>query len=122
MFRKYIRYGVFLPIVALCEMVGCTDEPVTAGEAPVCWPGQPGCYGVTAGYGYPGAGGGYPQAQCLPHEQPCAGGCFDLSSSSLNCGACGVACAPDQVCSAGVCRDRGGKERRQDDREGECAH
>jgi hypothetical protein len=42
---------------------------------------------------------------CLPNQQLCALGCADVSSNAQHCGACGVACAPGQICQAGACLD-----------------
>ncbi len=37
---------------------------------------------------------------CLPDCYKCGGNCVETFA---NCGACGVACAPGQVCSRGAC-------------------
>src|SRR5262249_20153362 len=43
---------------------------------------------------------------CCPHENQlnCGGTCVDYLTDPLNCGGCGVACAPGQFCDTGVCR------------------
>lgn len=43
-------------------------------------------------------------AGCPDGELECGGGCVDVSSSALHCGACGAACDPGQSCRAGSCR------------------
>lgn len=40
---------------------------------------------------------------CPQGETPCGGVCRSLGADVANCGACGVACAPYQVCNAGAC-------------------
>lgn len=42
-------------------------------------------------------------SSCLEGQVDCGGVCTDLSSDPLNCGACGVTCAPDSSCDFGVC-------------------
>ncbi len=46
---------------------------------------------------------GHPNPTCLPTQTACDGGCFDLTSTRSNCGACGVACGTDQICTQGAC-------------------
>jgi DNA-binding beta-propeller fold protein YncE len=43
-------------------------------------------------------------AECSEGLTSCFGRCEDLSSSTANCGACGIICGRGQVCSEGSCR------------------
>jgi hypothetical protein len=62
---------------------------------------------VTEGGGTSSPGGastgGATAVVCLATETKCDGVCADLLSDAANCGACGSACTPTQVCSAGQC-------------------
>jgi hypothetical protein len=40
---------------------------------------------------------------CPAGTSNCSGTCVNLSTTSLDCGACGTACAANQVCSGGAC-------------------
>lgn len=40
---------------------------------------------------------------CPPYQADCGSGCMPITLDPKNCGACGVTCAPSQVCSAGTC-------------------
>jgi hypothetical protein len=42
-------------------------------------------------------------AVCAPGTTRCGDRCTDLASDPSNCGACGVACAPESTCAAGGC-------------------
>lgn len=42
-------------------------------------------------------------ATCEGTATNCEGSCADLQTDARNCGACGMACAPGQACSAGAC-------------------
>lgn len=42
--------------------------------------------------------------RCQPGFQACDGTCVDVRTSSLNCGACGAACAVGSNCSRGLCQ------------------
>ncbi|WP_224244613.1 hypothetical protein [Hyalangium gracile] len=42
--------------------------------------------------------------ECGEGLTECSGECVDLTSSTTDCGACGVACGPEQVCSQGSCQ------------------
>ncbi|HYH95961.1 MXAN_6577-like cysteine-rich protein [Hyalangium sp.] len=50
--------------------------------------------------------GGCPElgAECGEGLTTCFGQCVDISSTSANCGACGVVCGRGQVCAEGTCR------------------
>jgi len=41
--------------------------------------------------------------KCSPKEALCDDGCVDLQNDEGNCGACGVACASNEVCQEGTC-------------------
>jgi hypothetical protein len=43
---------------------------------------------------------------CVAPGTMCAGRCVDLHADDSNCGACGSVCAPDETCTAAVCRLR----------------
>jgi hypothetical protein len=43
---------------------------------------------------------------CDPGFIPCDGVCVDPATDALNCGACGHACADDEICTAGACMPR----------------
>jgi hypothetical protein len=45
---------------------------------------------------------------CPPTLFDCAGTCVDPSSDPQNCGGCGIACSPGQVCEQGACVDSRG--------------
>jgi hypothetical protein len=40
---------------------------------------------------------------CPPGRTPCGGSCVDQTTDPANCGACGHACAPTEVCNEGGC-------------------
>ncbi len=44
-----------------------------------------------------------PGATCPASFSECSSGCVDPRADRQNCGACGKACAPGEVCSAGAC-------------------
>ncbi len=50
-----------------------------------------------------GAGAYTCQPPCTPPTVLCEGGCIDVSSDPLNCGACGKVC-PSNLCSNGMCQ------------------
>jgi hypothetical protein len=41
---------------------------------------------------------------CPPGQTFCYPSCVDLSTSPFNCGACGLQCAPAEVCAGGLCQ------------------
>src|SRR5690349_15741578 len=43
-------------------------------------------------------------ANCASGQQSCGGTCIDVLANPANCGACGKACAADQVCDQGACK------------------
>jgi len=43
---------------------------------------------------------------CPVGQSSCAGGCVALATDARNCGACGVGCSREQVCSEGACQQR----------------
>ena len=47
--------------------------------------------------------GGACQLICPPAEVPCGVACANITSDTLNCGACGRVCPPGTVCTGGVC-------------------
>lgn len=63
--------------------------------------------GFGAGFpdpGFPGTGfPGEPADRCVGAQALCTSGCANLLSDPNNCGACGIACPPGQLCNAGVC-------------------
>lgn len=40
---------------------------------------------------------------CMAGQQACAGTCVNVQVDAANCGACGQACAGNQLCAAGHC-------------------
>ena len=46
---------------------------------------------------------GEPREECSEGQTDCGAGCIDTMASAANCGACGVACATDEVCFMGEC-------------------
>jgi hypothetical protein len=46
---------------------------------------------------------GFCSTACPAGQVACSGACVDISSTSSNCGACGVACASGQTCQNGAC-------------------
>lgn len=44
-----------------------------------------------------------PSTQCPPGQKQCGSACIDPMTNTENCGVCGSACAPGEVCSAGDC-------------------
>lgn len=54
-----------------------------------------------------GTGGGS-QGGCAAGQTACGAACVDINTDFSNCGSCGKACGPGQVCSAGVCSCGGG--------------
>lgn len=44
---------------------------------------------------------------CRSDETDCAGTCVATESNPRHCGACGIACAPSEVCSMGACNAMG---------------
>lgn len=51
----------------------------------------------------PTTDGGGGAATCTGATTPCNGACVDTQRSVENCGTCGRACAPGEVCQAGSC-------------------
>ena len=49
-----------------------------------------------------------PAPLCPEGQSRCGDACVDLSSSSSQCGACGVACSSTQLCVEGACQCRAG--------------
>lgn len=43
---------------------------------------------------------------CPSSQTECPAGCTDTSIDKVNCGRCGIACTPGEVCSAGTCVGR----------------
>ncbi len=50
------------------------------------------------------AGGGGPTLVCAAGQAACGQVCLDVLSDPSNCGGCGIPCASDQTCQAGVCQ------------------
>ena len=50
-----------------------------------------------------GEGGSGDDVSCPGAQTSCGGTCVDVAISKTNCGACGTACSPGQVCSQGKC-------------------
>jgi hypothetical protein len=42
---------------------------------------------------------------CPGTTKDCSGGCVNTNADPLNCGDCGIVCAPNQLCVAGGCQD-----------------
>ncbi|MFN8665201.1 MAG: hypothetical protein U0075_25190 [Thermomicrobiales bacterium] len=56
----------------------------------------------------PETGGSEPEPaspSCPEGQVECSGTCADLTTDSLNCGACGVVCGPDVACVSGACSE-----------------
>jgi hypothetical protein len=49
------------------------------------------------------SGGVEPKASCSGGRTACGESCTDIGTDRENCGACGAACAPSEVCSQGAC-------------------
>jgi len=76
-----------------CGATSCIDGEAGCAEGEVC------------------DGTGACSDQCSPEYTLCDGACFDLSSSSLSCGACGNACEVTERCQDGQCVCREGLTR-----------
>lgn len=74
----------------------CCD---TAGTGGVCCPQ---CKACSGGNCNSNKADNTPCSTAEPNSVCCSGTCSGLNDSS-NCGACGVTCDFDQVCSGGVC-------------------
>lgn len=48
------------------------------------------------------------QCNCPAGTTPCPDGCYNTKNNPSNCGACGNACLPGQICQKGECRCPGG--------------
>jgi hypothetical protein len=59
-----------------------------------------GCAGSPGG---PSPDGGMNCSYCGQNYTACGVYCVDLGSDPTHCGACGVACGPGQICTAGTC-------------------
>ncbi len=72
---------------------------------------QTGLIGLSDGDGGSTDGGGFTvgaadagrDAGCPSGETACGTGCTNPSTDPMNCGACGTACAAEQICSGGQC-------------------
>ena len=62
--------------------------------------GGGGGFGGGGGGGFGGGGGG---GGCSYPSEVCNGTCTDVTSDSNNCGSCGVACGPGNMCSMSTC-------------------
>ena len=90
----------------------CGCRPTCGGGSPFCCNGQ--CRAECCGDGQCGAGEtclrgacvvGCPQGTGCPPTAAtcCAGACVDTDANALNCGECGVFCAPPGTCENGSC-------------------
>ncbi len=91
------RSVVVLPAL-LALLAGCGSASGLDGFDPAASPGDSGADDGTDTL--PGDGG-----TCGPGQVACGTGCATLALDPLNCGACGNACAPGEVCSSGTCAD-----------------
>ncbi len=71
------------------------DDEVVAG----CWA----VLGLLLGWGVGGCGSPLVGGACEPGYTPCEGRCVDLDTDPGHCGACGLACAAEERCRAGLC-------------------
>ena len=86
---------------------GGTSGPGVAGDAAggsAAMPGSQGGEGLNlAGVPAQTGAGGASAPVCPLYQSMCDDACIPTSTDPKNCGACGKACAGDEVCSAGVC-------------------
>jgi hypothetical protein len=94
----------------------CANDPACQGAGPVCADAAEtescsadsnGClYVSSAPIACPAPTTACSAGQCIcpiAEEIVCSGACTDTATDANNCGACGVACAADQICSSHLC-------------------
>src|SRR5262245_15488323 len=94
---RRLAMGVVVASLFAGGWPGCAAGPAVPAEDD---DGDDGS-GGEAGSGGDGGGGD----QTCPGATECNGACVDSDFDPQNCGACGVACAPTELCSQGTCGD-----------------
>src|SRR5262245_29156695 len=98
-------FGAAAALLAGVVYTGCSEEvsPVTAtsGGSSTTAAGT-GTGGGTASSSSSSSGTGGGPVVCGAGELECGGACVNPDTDPLNCGLCGSACAPMEVCDLGL--------------------